>query len=159
MYGKGTNPFISIGGCTDEEYQTHFVLWAMMGSPLIIGCDIRSMSDQTKTLLTNKDIIAINQDPECRSCYQLSAYPNPEAFILVKHLQNGDFALGFFNFSDTASKVQLNFWDMGLPSMSSRGLRFYDCLTHQDLGVQREYFTTAVESHGCRLYRCGMAKL
>ncbi len=43
----------------DVEYQTHFVLWAMMGSPLIIGCDIRAMSNQTKALLTSNDIIAI----------------------------------------------------------------------------------------------------
>lgn len=158
MYGKGMNPFISIGGCTDEEYQTHFALWAMMGSPLIIGCDIRSMSDQTKALLTNTDIIAINQDPECRSCYQLPTGTNPDVFILVKHLQNGDFALGFFNFSDTASNVHLNFWDMGIPSMSDRGLHFYDCLTHQTAGVHQEYFFTAVASHACKVYRCGVVK-
>lgn len=156
MYGKGTNPYISIGGCTDEEYQTHFALWAMMGSPLIIGCDIRSMNEQTEKLLTNADLIAINQDPECRSCYQLSTWSNPEAFILVKHLQNGDMAIGLFNFSDTASNVELNFWDMGLPASSGCALRFYDCLTHQDLGTQREYFSPVVPSHGCRVYRCAV---
>ncbi len=154
MYGKGMNPFISIGGCTDEEYQTHFALWAMMGSPLIIGCDIRSMTGQTKTILTNKDLIAINQDPECRSCYQLSTYPNPDAFILVKHLQNGDFALGFFNFSDTASNVQLNFWDIGLSAAFGQAMLFHDCLTHQELGLQQEYFSVEVPSHGSRIYRC-----
>ena len=154
MYGKGMNPYISIGGCTDEEYQTHFTLWAMMGSPLIIGCDVRAMSEQAKTILTNQDLIAINQDPECRSCYQLPTYSSPDAFILVKHLQNGDFALGFFNFSDTASTVQLNFWDMGLSASSGQALQFHDCLTHQELGLQQEYFSVAVPSHGSRVYRC-----
>ena len=48
MYGKGGNEYISAGGCTDEEYQTHFSLWAMMNSPLMIGCDVRHMNEQTK---------------------------------------------------------------------------------------------------------------
>ena len=156
MHGRGTNPSISIGGCTDEEYQTHFALWAMMGSPLIIGCDIRSMSERTKQILTNADMIAINQDPECRSCYRLSACANSDTFILVKQLHKGDLAIGFFNFSETAADVGLNFWDMGLPVSSGSVLHFYDCLTHQDMGLQREHYSAAVSSHGCKVYRCAV---
>lgn len=158
MYNRSVSPYISAGGCTDEEYQTHFALWAIMNSPLIIGCDIRVMSARTKEILTNADLIAINQDPECRSCYSLPTYTCQNGFILVKHLQDGGFALGFFNFGDDASDVQVNFWDIGLPSMSGYGLRFHDCLTHQDLGIQREGFSVSVPSHGCKVYRCRLAK-
>ena len=61
LHGKGGNEYISAGGCTDEEYQTHFSLWAMMNSPLMIGCDVRNLTEETKKILLNKDLIAINQ--------------------------------------------------------------------------------------------------
>jgi len=51
------------GGMTDTEYQSHFSLWAIMAAPLIAGNDIRSMSAATKNVLTNADVIAVDQDP------------------------------------------------------------------------------------------------
>jgi alpha-galactosidase len=156
MYGKGMNPETSMGGCSDTEYQTHFALWAMMNSPLIIGCDVRSMSEKTREILTNQELIAINQDPECRSCCQLPVYANPDAFVLVKPLQGNQYALGFFNFSDTAANVPLDFWDMGLSAHSGHGLHFHDCLTHEDLGLQQEIFVPVLPPHGCKVYRCSV---
>jgi alpha-galactosidase len=156
MYGKGLNPETSIGGCTDEEYQTHFALWSMMNSPLIIGCDVREMSEETKKILLNTDLIAINQDPECRSCDRIPVYGNPDAFVLVKVLSDGNFAIGFFNFSDVPANVTLNFWDMGIMSSAGCSLRFYDCLEHRDLGLQKECYVPTVAAHGCRVYRCSL---
>ena len=159
MYGRGMNPETSMGGCTDEEYRTHFALWSMLGSPLMIGCDLREIPDGTKSLLTNADLIALNQDSECRSCHQIGTYGNPDAFVLVKPLSGGDYALGFFNFSDVAVSMTLNFWDMGLSSVSGRGLSFHDCMKNQDLGIMREFFTATVAAHGCEVYRCGVVQL
>ncbi len=51
------------GGMTNTEYISHFSLWALMKSPLLIGCDIRNMDDATLAILTNKEVIAISQDP------------------------------------------------------------------------------------------------
>ena len=51
------------GGMTLEEYKTHFSLWVISKAPLLIGCDITNMSDDIKNILTNKEIIEINQDP------------------------------------------------------------------------------------------------
>lgn len=158
MYGGGVNPETSVGGCTDEEYQTHFVLWAMMGSPLMIGCDIRSMPEKTRTLLTNPSLIAINQDPECRSCYKVAVYGNPDAFVLVKPLSNGEYAIGFFNFSDNSTAMTLNFWDIGLSSAAGYGLRLYDCLSNQESGVARELLAPEISAHGCKIYRCAAVK-
>ena len=154
MHGKGLNPETSIGGCTDIEYQTHFALWAMMNSPLIIGCDVRNMDETTRKILTNRELIAINQDPECRSCHKLSTYGSPDAFILIKQLSGDEMAVGFFNFGDAPAHVELHFWDMGLPLSCGIGLEFFDCLSHEELGVQRESFAQKVEAHGCRVYRC-----
>lgn len=154
MYGKGMNPETSMGGCTDTEYQTHFALWSMMNAPLIIGCDIRSMNEKTKEILTNKELIAINQDLECRSCYQLATYGNPDAFILIKQLSGAEYAVGFFNLGDANARIELSFWDMGLPASSGMGLTFRDCLNHMDMGLQTEFYAQTVEPHGCREFRC-----
>lgn len=159
MNGNGFNPEASMGGCNDTEYQTHFVLWAMMNSPLIIGCDIRSMSDKAKEILTNSDVIAVNQDPDFRSCYKLDTFSSPEAFILVKPLSDGDYAVGFFNFGEAPAYVELHFWDMGLSRNTVFGLDFHDCISHEQLGVQSEYYATTVDPHGCKLYRCHIKEL
>lgn len=159
MYGRGVNPETSMGGCSDVEYQTHFALWAMMNAPLIIGCDIRSLSEQAREILTNREIIAINQDAEGRGCYKLDVWGNPDAFVLVRPLSGGDYAVGFFNFGDAPFNVSLNFWDMGLSAAAGYGLRLRDCLSHEELGVRRECFAPMVMPHGCRVFRCRGEKL
>lgn len=157
MNGQGLNPETcilgGISGCTAEEYQTHFVLWAMLNSPLIIGCDIRNVSEEAKNLLTNKDIIALNQDTECRSCYKLTSYANPDIFVLVKPLSNNDYGIGFFNFSDTAFHVPLYFWDIGMTVSEGSTLELYDCLDHKWIGKKKEKYIPLVPSHGCKVFR------
>lgn len=89
-----------------------------MNSPLMIGCDIRRMTPATKEILTNKDVIAINQDIECRGPYCIKQWNNPDnVFSLVKPLANGDYAIGMFNFGDRAGEMSLQFWDIGLPPL------------------------------------------
>ena len=158
LYDGGGTSFIAAGGCNDIEYQTHFALWAMMGSPLMIGCDIRSMSDMTKRILMNEEIIAINQDVECRAPYRIEAGPMEDNFVLVKHLSDGSLAIGFFNMCDTDAVVSLEFWDLGLPNLAGMGLQFHDCIEHTDLGVKQEYFSPIVSPHGCKIYRCNLVE-
>lgn len=149
-----------LGGCTDEEYRTHFSLWAIMNSPLMIGCDIRRMTPATKEILTNKDVIAINQDIECRGPYCIKQWNNPDnVFSLVKPLANGDYAVGMFNFGDRAGEMSLQFWDIGLPAASGRGLSVYDCWKHEELGTFTERFVTTVEPHGCAVLRAKVVKV
>lgn len=149
-----------LGGCTDEEYRTHFSLWAIMNSPLMIGCDIRRMTPATKEILTNKDVIAINQDIECRGPYCIKQWNNPDnVFSLVKPLANGDYAVGMFNFGDRAGEMSLQFWDIGLTTASGRGLSIYDCWKHEELGTFTERFCTTVEPHVCVVLRAKVVKV
>jgi hypothetical protein len=60
------------GGMTNDEYITHFSLWAIMKAPLIIGCDITNMSAETRNILLNTEVIAINQDPLGQQGYIVS---------------------------------------------------------------------------------------
>ena len=155
MYGKGGTEYISAGGCTNEEYQTHFSLWAMMNSPLMIGCDVRELNDATKKILLNREIIAINQDTECRSPFRLNCLSNsPDVFTLVKFLSNGDIAVGMFNMGDVQAMVTVDFWDMGLTVSSGRNLEFFDCIEHKNLGIKKERYSETVVAHGSKVYRC-----
>lgn len=159
MYGGSNNDWINrkIGGCTDAQYKTHFSLWAMMGSPLMIGCDIRCANQVTKDILLNKDLIAINQDPEARGAYRIKVEPQwfheDEAFVLVKVLQNGDLAIGLYNFSDAPRELTVQFWDMGIPSAAGVALSLYDCWEHKELGVFKERFAATVPAGDCVVLR------
>jgi alpha-galactosidase len=155
LHGKGGNAYIAAGGCTDEEYQTHFSLWVMMNSPLMMGCDVRNISDETRKILLNRDMIAINQDIECRMPFRVCCETNsPDAFVLVKFLSNGDVAIGLFNMGDVPARVAVDFWDMGLTAGSGRALDFYDCIRQEPLGIKKEMFSEVVAAHGSRVYRC-----
>jgi alpha-galactosidase len=164
MYGGSNNDFIGskTGGCTDTQYKTHFSLWSIMGSPLMIGCDVRKANQVTKDILMNHDLIAINQDPEGRGAYRVKPEPqwfhNEDVFILVKVLANGDLAIGFFNLSDTQREISLMFWDMGLPYASGISLSLYDCWEHRELGVFRERYSPTVPAHDCTVVRAKLIK-
>lgn len=159
MYGGSNSDFIGskIGGCTDSQYKTHFALWCMMGSPLMIGCDIRSANQVTKDILQNKDMIAINQDREARGAYRIKVEPQwfneNEAFVLVKALENGDLAVGLFNLSDAPRELTVQFWDMGIPCASGAALSLYDCWEHKELGVFKERYAVTVPAGDCVVVR------
>ncbi len=158
MHGGSNNDFIgTVGGCTDVQYKTHFSLWSMMGSPLMIGCDIRKANDTIKDILQNKDILAINQDREARGVYVLHPEPHwfhgQECYMLVKVLADGDLAIGFFNLSDSKRELPLMFWDLGLSIGSGKKLSLYDCWEHKDMGVFSERFAPTVDAHDCLVVR------
>lgn len=166
MYGGSNNDFIRDNAeftCTDTEYKTHFSLWAMMNSPLMIGCDIRNMNDATKDILMNKDIIAINQDPDGRSPYDMNInfWGQDVGKMLVRPLANGDYAIGFFNFSDgVIGTSTLLFWDIGLTYNSGYALELYDCWEHKVIGTFREHFSVKdLAAHDCRVYRARLVKI
>ncbi|WKK99877.1 glycoside hydrolase family 27 protein [Paenibacillus amylolyticus] len=163
MYGGSNNDYIgSIGGCNDIEYKTHFSLWSMMGSPLMIGCDVRKANQITKDILLNPDLLAINQDVEARGAYRIKPEPQwfhtDDVFMLVKVLTDGDLAIGFFNLSDSQRELSLQFWDMGLPYAAGYALSLYDCWEHQELGVFRERFAPVVAAHDSLIVRAKLVK-
>ncbi|MBP0954970.1 MAG: glycoside hydrolase family 27 protein [Oscillospiraceae bacterium] len=157
MHGNSHNNEVLggvVGGCTDTEYKTHFAIWAMMGSAFIIGCDVRKMTDTTREILTNPDIISIDQDIECRGAYCIRQWNNPEnVFALIKPLSTGEYAIGLFNLSDRRAEMSLQFYDIGLPAASGRGLEMYDCYEHTTVGTYTERYVTQLESHDCAVFK------
>lgn len=152
MSGSSANPETKAEGCTFEEYQTHFVLWAMLNSPLIIGCDPRKADEKTRALLMNRDIIAINQDPEGRSCFRITCNCCPSTFTLAKPLSGDTFAVGLFNFGETEAVAGFPFWELGLSARDGQTFRIYDCLRHETTGGFTDSFMTKLPAHGCGAY-------
>ncbi len=160
MHGGSNNEFIgTLGGCTDEEYRTHFSLWAIMNSPLMIGCDIRSMSSVTRETLTNPDIIAINQDMECRGPYVVPGNDPAAMMSLVKPMGDGSLAIGMFNLGDKKGELSLQFWDMGISAAAGMGLELYDCWARKTEGVFDQRYAAQIEPHGCRMFRAKLVKV
>lgn len=163
MHGGSNSSWIGEGGmgCTDTEYKTHFSMWAIMNSPLMIGCDIRNMSDATKNILMNKDVIAVNQDSEGRGAYLLNSngWAGVNVKILVKALENGDYAICMVNFGDHRGMGTICFWDMGLPAASGYGFELYDCWEHEVIGRYSERYSCDIESHDCKFLRAKLVKM
>lgn len=158
MRGGSNNDFIGkIGGCTDTEYKTHFSLWCLMGSPLMIGYDVRKAEPEIKKILMNKDLLAINQDVESRGFYVIQPEPQwfqgSECLIMVKVLAEGDLAIGFFNMSDSKREMSLQLWDLGMTYASGKKLSLYDCWEKKELGAFQERFAPTVEAHDCLIVR------
>ncbi len=89
-------------GMTEAEDRSHFSLWAMLNSPLITGNDLRSMSDTTRKILTNKEIIALNQDP--RGVEAMRYIDAGDLNVFLKPLANDELALLFLNRGDDVLK-------------------------------------------------------
>jgi alpha-galactosidase len=153
MHGRGN---VGLGGCTDMEYRSHFSAWCLFASPLMIGCDIRSADPATMEILSNKELIAVDQDPEVRQPWLVRM--DDERLVCVRPLAGGDYAIGLFNLSDTQKRVDLEFWDMGLDASSGCALALRDLWAHEDIGVVSEHIDSKLEPHDCLVYRAHLVK-
>lgn len=163
MYGKGN---VGFGGCTDLEYETHFALWCVFGVPLMMGGDMRNMSEASRKLLLNKELIAIDQDEECRAPMVVSNSNDPytgDHYIMFRHLSNNEFALAYFNFSERDDRETttygFSFDDLGIPYESGYGLELTDVLTGENIGIKRDVFIPSLKAHGCKVYRGKLVKV
>jgi alpha-galactosidase len=95
-----------------DEYRTHMSLWAILAAPLLAGNDLSQMSAETKSLLMNKDVIAIDQDALGKQGDRLSK--NGDHEIWTRQLSGGAIAVGFFNRSTAVLPLQVNLSDIGL---------------------------------------------
>ena len=96
------------GGLTPDEERTHFALWTILNSPLLLGNDLRNMSPQTLDILTNKEIIAINQDSLGIQGFKYKKEGTIE--VWVKPMANNEWAICFFNRSQQPSDFTFN-WE------------------------------------------------
>lgn len=153
MHGEGN---VGLGGCTNEEYKTHFSVWCLFNSPLMIGCDVRKLDDETKEILTNRELIAINQDPEGRQPWLIE--PGCEVIQCARPLSDGTYAIAVINLSDNEMESYLNFWDLGLPFNSGYSLQLRDLWLHEDIGVFKEGIMAKLAPHSTVVYKAKLVK-
>jgi len=137
------------GGMTADEYRTHFSLWAMLRAPLIAGNDLRTMTEETKSILTNPDIIAIDQDLEAKPVQLLSREGTSE--VLVRPLTGNAVAIGLFNRGDKPAEISFQWDSIHLFDNLGFGMRpptVRDLWKHQEIPATGDTFTATVPPHG-----------
>jgi len=135
------------GGMKRDEYRTHMALWAILAAPLLAGNDLRSMSSETKELLMNSEIIAVDQD--AKGAQGRRVWQEGPLEIWAKPLADGSQAVGLFNRSESPTKMTLDLKSIGV--RASAKLR--DLLDHKDLGTIQNSYSADVPTHGVVLVK------
>jgi alpha-galactosidase len=105
---------IGNGNMTTTEYESHFSLWAILAAPLIAGNDLSKMDADTQRILTNKDVIAVDQDPLGKQGRR--ALKEGDLEVWVRPLQGGEYAAVLLNRGKTPAAMKLTWDRMGLPA-------------------------------------------
>jgi alpha-galactosidase len=132
------------GGMTNTEYRSHFSLWAIMAAPLMSGNDIRSMSPEIREILTNREVIAVDQDPLGQQGRRV--WKNGDLEVWSKQLQDGSRAVLLLNRGGSQQTVTATWEQIGYPAHLSASVR--DLWAHKDLGKSTGKLSAPVESHG-----------
>ncbi len=130
------------GGMKRDEYLTHMSLWAILAAPLLAGNDIRSMSDETRSILMNPEVIAVDQDAKGVQGHRV--WEEGPLEIWVKPLADGSQAVGLFNRGESPLQITLDFSKIGAPSSA----RLRDLWQRKDLGTVQNSYTAEVPKHG-----------
>lgn len=157
MNGKGNVGLES--GCTPEQYRYHFALWCMFMSPLMIGCDLRTVDDDTLALLKNAVLIRINQDEEARApmfCHEV--HGSADAFICFRHLSDNEYVIGFFKPYDKDWNMIISFTELGLNDKAGYAFELTDCFTGENVGRYSDYFETNVGPCDCKVFLAKLVK-
>lgn len=147
------------GGMTDEEYRTHFSLWCMLAAPLMAGNDLRTMSDETLAILTNREMIAINQDTLGKQAFCFR--DNGDYEIWVKKLVGDERAVCLLNRSDEKKSVEVDFrvllaanddyWKISKGDLKNYTIR--DVWEHQDVKQGKDVSLVEMPPHSVKVYR------
>jgi alpha-galactosidase len=144
------HPTMSLGGprpdLTDTEQRAHFSLWAMLAAPLLAGNDVRTMSEATRAILTNREVIAVDQDPMGVQGRALVGVPS----AIIKPLIDGSVALALFNPGAAPSPIRTDATSIGLPSGDCYMVR--DLWAHADSTTHGDLEQT-VPAHGVAMLR------
>lgn len=132
------------GGMTDLEYKSHFSLWAMLAAPLIAGNDLRDMRPEIRDILTNKEVIAVNQDALGRQAQRVMKDGDRE--VWWKQLADGSRAVLLFNRGAAEQNMAVAWSEVGYPEHVTAAVR--DLWLHKEMGKVSGKFAAMVPPHG-----------
>ena len=138
---------IGNGGMSAIEYRTHMSLWSMLAAPLLAGNDLRAMNDETKEILMNKDVIAVNQDKAGHQGHR--AAQNGDTETWVKELADGGIAVALFNKGEAGADMKAAWADLGV----KKAKKVRDLWAHKDLTGAETGYSATVPPHGVVMVR------
>jgi len=131
------------GGMTTEEYRAHFSLWSILAAPLIAGNDLRDMNPEIHDILTNKEVIAVNQD--ALGSEGRRVMKNGDLEVWAKQMQDGSRAVVLLNRAVTEKEIGFSWENLGYPNHLSASVR--DLWKSKDLGQSKGKFSAIVAPH------------
>lgn len=135
------------GGMNHDEYITHMSLWVLLAAPLLAGNDLSKMSPETLAILTNKEVISVDQDIKGLQGRRVAQEGPLE--VWAKPLAGGAVAVGLFNRGESANPITVNLKDLGV----RKSVHIRDLWQHKDLGSFDDSYTVEVPRHGAVLVR------
>ncbi len=141
--------FLEVGnaGMNYEEQKSHFSMWALMAAPLMAGNDLTKMSDETKSILLNREVIAVDQDALGKAGDRV--WQEGPLEVWAKPLSGGEVAVGLVNQLESPTHVTVRLEDVGV----SGDAQARDLWEHKDLGVVHGSYTAVVPGHGVAMLR------
>jgi len=139
---------IGNGGMSDIEYRTHMSLWSMLAAPLIAGNDLRDMTPAIHDILTNREVIAIDQDSEGHQAKRVAK--NGDQEIWTRPLSGGAQAVALFNRGTADAPITIKWSDVGMKSAPKKAR---DLWAHSDVKLGKGDYTVSVPAHGVVLLR------
>jgi alpha-galactosidase len=137
------------GGMTTDEYRAHFSLWSILAAPLLAGNDLRNMKPEVHDILTNKEVIAVDQDALGRQGRRVRKDGDLE--VWCKQMQDGSRAVVLLNRDNVEREIGFSWEDIGYPAHLSAGVR--DLWRARDSGQHKEKFSATVAPHAAVMVR------
>jgi alpha-galactosidase len=131
------------GGMTTDGYRAHFSLWSILAAPLLAGNDLRDMKPEIHDILTNKEVIAVNQDP--LGSQGRRVLKDGDSEVWAKQMQDGSRAVVLLNRAITEKEIGVSWENIGYPGRLSAGVR--DLWQAKDLGQFKGKFSAPVAPH------------
>lgn len=149
LNGKGNSASANgASGMTPIEYEAHMSLWVLLSSPLLLCNDVRDMDDETRRILTNEEVISVNQDVEARQAKRVLKQGVKE--IWAKRLSDGSYAVGLLNRdNDDSKKITVDLESLRIVKQA----KIRDLWKHKELGDFEKNITLSVLPHQCILIK------
>ena len=140
---------IGNGGMTNDEYRLQMSLWSLLSAPLLAGNDLRTMTDETKSILLNTEVIAVDQDKAVNPAKRI---PEPGrgdnaavSIVLAKTLSDGSVAVGMFNRGEQPLPMSITWKSLGI---TGKTVHARDVWAHRSVEVSADGYTADVPKHG-----------
>jgi alpha-galactosidase len=153
VVGKvGWGPQLRSSRLSPNEQYTHISLWYLLASPLLIGCDMTQLDEFTLNLLTNDEVLEVNQDPLGRQAGRITQ--NGTLEVWAKDMEDGSKAVGLFNRGQREQTVTVKWSDLGINGEQT----VRDLWRQKDIGKYTEKFEANVGRHGVVLVKIASVK-